>query len=669
MADVQGSVPQRCVLLAGHNVGFDLAVVGSELWRLGRHDQARALLAHPAACTGALCKLLLGGFRRLGELYSELTGNELEGAHNALADTEACAVCLQHLCAIDRAAQAREQQQEQEGAEQEGGAQGAGAGVEAGQRDSNPPEEAGEAQGAAAEPAPPAGPGGPQAAPATQEEDAAAVPQAAGSPSEVPSRAPAEAAPAAPVEAAAAAGPGAGSHAPSDPEAREAADAAEETEGVEATDAEQGLQEQEQAEEEVATLAPVVPEAAPPVRGVQETPAPTGQSDATGGGGSADSGAVETPIATRTRAAAKALATKAGPASPVSQDKPSSNRRLPWPVRPLPPPAHMPSPPLLRPAPRGHAPHPRTRDLTSPLPSGPPPPPSPAAARTRVALAAGCSEAGVPRPSERREYDPEPYPSDLKAYDQARLVSLSWTVLGPPPALEALRSAFLWFPEDGPEQGEALDGLLADLGDCELIATHKVEFHVNVIALELYRRGRPKDAQRPAAHGLPQVAPPGGAGDAGHGGGDGAALQLPRQGRPPPGKRPRCEEAEQAEAAEGGASRTPCRASPTAAAATATATGTGAAPQAPGPAEGGKHHRGGLLQPEAKAEVKAEVKAEGQAGVRVEAVDVPPPRRVCRVYHVYGSDEEDDDLLEVWEAGGEGVGTPARREGRRAQAW
>lgn len=76
-----------CVV--GHNVDFDLNVLRAELSaRSVARDLSQHLKKKRKRCTKDL-----GSGKRLGELYKELIGDDLEGAHNALVDVEACAVC------------------------------------------------------------------------------------------------------------------------------------------------------------------------------------------------------------------------------------------------------------------------------------------------------------------------------------------------------------------------------------------------------------------------------------------------------------------------------------------------------------------------------------------------------------------------------------------------
>lgn len=93
-------VAGRADLLVGHNIEFDLAIVGAELCRLGLEIVADSLLAIPRYCTMRsgtdLCKLPgRYGYKwpRLNELYRELFGREPTMSHRADADVQATAEC------------------------------------------------------------------------------------------------------------------------------------------------------------------------------------------------------------------------------------------------------------------------------------------------------------------------------------------------------------------------------------------------------------------------------------------------------------------------------------------------------------------------------------------------------------------------------------------------
>jgi len=75
--------------IVGHNVGFDTTALLSEAFRRGFNtDCAKGF---KEICTQRMSKKIYQRTYRLGELYKELVGKELEGWHGALADTRAAA--------------------------------------------------------------------------------------------------------------------------------------------------------------------------------------------------------------------------------------------------------------------------------------------------------------------------------------------------------------------------------------------------------------------------------------------------------------------------------------------------------------------------------------------------------------------------------------------------
>ena len=92
MCDVDSSS-----FVVGHNVSFDIHVVGAELIRCGRRD---TLFAKPSICTMQstidFCAIPGNyGYRypKLQELYKKLFGDEFKDAHNALSDIRATLKC------------------------------------------------------------------------------------------------------------------------------------------------------------------------------------------------------------------------------------------------------------------------------------------------------------------------------------------------------------------------------------------------------------------------------------------------------------------------------------------------------------------------------------------------------------------------------------------------
>ena len=85
--------------LVGHNIDYDLHVVGTEYYRLG-YDH-RIMFARPYVCTMQattdLCNIpgkYGPKWPRLQELYVRLFGREFDGAHDAMADISATKECF-----------------------------------------------------------------------------------------------------------------------------------------------------------------------------------------------------------------------------------------------------------------------------------------------------------------------------------------------------------------------------------------------------------------------------------------------------------------------------------------------------------------------------------------------------------------------------------------------
>jgi len=81
---------------AGHNInGFDTKVLANQLLRYGFEHH----FPWPAHHIDTMRLVIneYGGRRKLGDVYMEITGKKLEGAHEALADIRATAVVLKHL--------------------------------------------------------------------------------------------------------------------------------------------------------------------------------------------------------------------------------------------------------------------------------------------------------------------------------------------------------------------------------------------------------------------------------------------------------------------------------------------------------------------------------------------------------------------------------------------
>ena len=94
---------KKASLVAGHNIEFDVNIVGAEYHRLGCE---MPLLQKPALdtmkTTVDFCALPGGRggkfkYPKLGELHEKLFGNDFDAAHNAAADVEATARCFLEL--------------------------------------------------------------------------------------------------------------------------------------------------------------------------------------------------------------------------------------------------------------------------------------------------------------------------------------------------------------------------------------------------------------------------------------------------------------------------------------------------------------------------------------------------------------------------------------------
>ncbi|NTU98640.1 3'-5' exonuclease [Candidatus Falkowbacteria bacterium] len=86
--------------LVGHNVAFDLKVVGAEMARLNL--SSAKMFGIKSMCTmqlgASVCQIptQYGGYKQpsLAELHQCLFNTGFDGAHDALADVEACARCF-----------------------------------------------------------------------------------------------------------------------------------------------------------------------------------------------------------------------------------------------------------------------------------------------------------------------------------------------------------------------------------------------------------------------------------------------------------------------------------------------------------------------------------------------------------------------------------------------
>jgi len=81
--------------MIAHNIDFDRPIILAELRRAGLPTELSEL---PTFCTMKSHAAKTGGrWPRLSDLYLELTGMQLDDAHDALADVEACVSCYQKM--------------------------------------------------------------------------------------------------------------------------------------------------------------------------------------------------------------------------------------------------------------------------------------------------------------------------------------------------------------------------------------------------------------------------------------------------------------------------------------------------------------------------------------------------------------------------------------------
>jgi DNA polymerase III epsilon subunit-like protein len=88
-------------LIVGHNISFDLNIVGCELYResMAYNDLLNKKKSCTMKCSADFCAIPsnspYGGYKwpKLEELYRKLFGYTFDGAHDALADVEATRKC------------------------------------------------------------------------------------------------------------------------------------------------------------------------------------------------------------------------------------------------------------------------------------------------------------------------------------------------------------------------------------------------------------------------------------------------------------------------------------------------------------------------------------------------------------------------------------------------
>lgn len=91
-------------VLIGHNISYDLNIVGAECYRLHLVEDIKTMGAKPRVCTMKsttnLCRIPGPfGFKwpKLEELHVHLFGKGFEGAHDAMNDIRATKDCFMHL--------------------------------------------------------------------------------------------------------------------------------------------------------------------------------------------------------------------------------------------------------------------------------------------------------------------------------------------------------------------------------------------------------------------------------------------------------------------------------------------------------------------------------------------------------------------------------------------
>jgi len=90
--------------LVAHNIEFDQKILGTELYRLGLHDDLETLKEIDKVCTMKAatnyCAIPKPGYGQgykwptLAQLHWKLFAREFAGAHSAYSDAEACAKCF-----------------------------------------------------------------------------------------------------------------------------------------------------------------------------------------------------------------------------------------------------------------------------------------------------------------------------------------------------------------------------------------------------------------------------------------------------------------------------------------------------------------------------------------------------------------------------------------------
>ncbi|MGN0236086.1 MAG: leucine-rich repeat protein [Paludibacteraceae bacterium] len=96
---------ENAEILVGHNIEYDMMVIGCELYRNGQPMQGQALTRHPHICTMKqtvnFCAVPSTNsyysdykYPKLTELYTKLFGHAFSGAHDAMTDIKATKECF-----------------------------------------------------------------------------------------------------------------------------------------------------------------------------------------------------------------------------------------------------------------------------------------------------------------------------------------------------------------------------------------------------------------------------------------------------------------------------------------------------------------------------------------------------------------------------------------------
>jgi len=98
------SALEKCDFICGHNVKFDLNIIGAEFIRLGIKNETKnfPIIDTCSESTAQICKLSGGRggkfkFPTLSELYFYLFEEDFQQVHNATADVEATTRCFLEL--------------------------------------------------------------------------------------------------------------------------------------------------------------------------------------------------------------------------------------------------------------------------------------------------------------------------------------------------------------------------------------------------------------------------------------------------------------------------------------------------------------------------------------------------------------------------------------------